>query len=678
MIKIKKVATRKHNKTQDYNSIMQSLIDEIYQTENEDPIGYIPSKAYDIIQLNQSLSNKAKLIKNEKAPTKNYPLEIPTDGLGIYEKIIISHLIWGGFSNYIIIGEIGSGKTATVKKIENNIRKASFPKKELNKHKPIIINFNFHKGSLYKIKDWDEFLVEFYNDLYPVLRSSMRSIFCEDKLYIDFMKYVSKHKDDMSIAKFDKLSQIVEDNRDWEKIFENNQIFDYIDEYSNKNEVRTKLLAVLIKFFSIVVESNKSSLVIIYDNVDQMYSELQYRLMFEIILLHEKSETRSLIVMRNSTFESASSGGNLSAGVIIHNGPSPQEIVTKRTEYFLNDPYYYASFQDLDEIEIKSIQERGQYLLDTSKLRKGAIKIINYVAGNNVRLGLFLAVRVFINNCIPIRKNPENNDSLIRAIYTGPSIDQNIEINDSCVVNIFIDPKGTTFFLLNLRILHYIDKFNLSPQDRTLWNLSLYLKKIGDWDIDRIKLSLEYLMNIHRPLLWVDGKEDIENVNTSDIVYITQAGSNYFTHLLQELVYIQESLTSICWPDESVPLEYNYTNFEDRINILYKLLNIIMEEDFCECKLFLNTFNDRNNLISREKDVLGNYILNQVGNSIYNIIRNKTITIPILKQLRDWQSLIIIGINRSKELGILAPSLENLNKKFSNIIHNHSNILKYS
>src|SRR6185369_2822533 len=110
--------------------------------------------------------------------------------LGSYERMILSAITWGPFSTYVLSGEMGSGKTATIRQIVEALRRPHrMTCGKCERCEPILIHIDFNTG--FRQIALKALLSKFRMRVYESFRARVEDVFVANDLADEFRKGMS-------------------------------------------------------------------------------------------------------------------------------------------------------------------------------------------------------------------------------------------------------------------------------------------------------------------------------------------------------------------------------------------------------------------------------------------------------------------------------------------------------
>lgn len=637
-----------------FNSQSLALVGIVFQNENYGPIGYVPCRlAKDVPPDKKVRSGAGVVLKETLSPPPGQTDRFDFGNLGRYERMIVSAITWGGFSTFVLSGEMGSGKTATIRQIVNALRR---PHKttcgNCERCDPILIDIDFNTG--YRQRTSDALLIKFRKRLYESFRARVRSVFLTNDLADKFRKEMSPDVRDL----FDRLIEKIPD-LEWSNLSNAQRtkaILEYVDEATNKGMGEFEAMYGLVRFVRLKVLPDNPCFVLVFDNVDSIRPEFQYDILLDILQMQKTCQLKALVAMRWSTFDRLNDQGAYVFGVIEHVGPGAKEIIYRRIDYYVNN--LAAGAPGATDDERHAVWRRLDYLHRTRDSEFGSLSRVGPIAGASVRQALVLMNRAVINDVVAFDRDPPNRNDMVRAFFTTPKEDE-LTVSDLSVANIFVNSVGQKADLINVHILQLCAAVGVDSRLRNVNTLYALLKVLGPWGQEEIRQAFNYLLLEKRPLIWVDGKTkydtSLEFHNCDDVVHVTESGRYYSNNLITDVTYLQETLLSARWPDDA-PNEVDYSEITQRFAALKYCIGKIMEYDVDATGRFLKWLSVRD-LDDVTVRLISNSMLWGAGRATLGILKggmestkNSSEKFRYFEVLKDWRSLVITGINNAHEL----------------------------
>jgi hypothetical protein len=672
-----------HNKH--FNDTVDGVVTDIFQHQSVGTTGYVSARI-----ASPYASKPSRNDAPEVAPASDEDADqiggVDVSDLGQYERRIFSRLVLGKYRTLVLEGDMGSGKTATLERLAEVLKGSRANLCHLCENcGPIIIKLNFNAG--YQDADLKVLQDEFRQDLYVQLRQELHQLFTNADLTSALRLRVTEGKKigDKTYAAFDLFAQKHQDEVAWLRSHSDSAradlLFDYIDERTAKG---TKLLTILMKLIHFTrehLQADPGCFILFFDNIDSVVAEAQYALLTEILAYQETAQAQALVTIRRSNFAAFEhSQAAYAFGAIDHIGPDIKEIIVKRLNYYAKNWNSMELVRKLPTTYRDALKRRLDYLLSTQEDARGAIKRVTSICGSSIRMGLYLSERFFMNSAIPYDEEPRYKDDLVRAVLVGNSESNEISAKDDCIANLLLNKSTGEASLLNVRILQLIAALPDDETNRTVRNFSEMLKAIGGWPKEDIRIALNYLMHMRKPLLWVDGKTKYDKMtiirHSDDVLYLTDSGYFYLRVLLLDLVYVQEAALSVEWNAAHIPNTVDYSKIVERFEVLRCFLEELVRQDYNQTNDFIPWVAKNRQRISLKPVLFVNRMIASLGRSVLHILlarinesgkheADDQMKLEALNELRNWRSMINIWLGTEKEL-LRAPNkkLEQLSKEY--------------
>lgn len=563
----------------EFNEKMKSVSDQIFQTEQIFPAGYIPIGTYVKEQVEYSAIRNPH--QNIVQPTNNEQIDSTWEVLSEYEKIIASHLLYGTYNAYIFSGGMGSGKTSTATHVLGFIKeKYSTPNSAFIK-----IEFDFNLGVVDENENNGKGIIErFTQELYTKLRVAISTHIKKNNQDI-----VRKLWSFIEVIEFDKYSEFFDlgkivNSIAWLDLTNAKRAEEFIAFIENTTQDKISRIEMLMKFLRFLNNDlkEKEFIIIFYDNIDILKPALQQKLFHDYILpLNTIAATKCLISLRRTTFLRAFDYSDIrfaqSFGFIHHHGHHVSEIIFQRLSYWKvkigSDPF----FNKLNAKYVEALKGRIKYLQNEFSLSKHPYSLRNYIdalSGNCVRLGLYISHRLLINNIIRYDESPLQRDRYKKALIVN--LENNILLsNFEELVNMFT--VNDSFSLLPIKILHLINNTKAQSGVKIKDIISNFLHYSSQDDIIE---TIKILLFSRRPLLWIDTMDSSPNLDLTASLFITEIGHGYLNYLIEDLTYVQECLMVAKWDSDIIPLSVDIQNEYERLSTIIKCLRVAFDEEF--------------------------------------------------------------------------------------------------
>ncbi len=620
------------------------------------------------------------------------------ESLGTAEKNLMRHLLSTENTGTIVyLGERGTGKSATIDFcVQQLIEKFHFtptPQDLFNGSDNVIYKININHvvgGNEGSEKAVESIQMQLYNSLCAFLRS----IYKHSDLYIAFEEHL-----------------ISNELGDWECQFQG-----YIDHLSNDSEWKGKIPAEKCKvifswlgtidnihfqfdrirdlfnyYLNINPVYSQKKICIIIDNVDSLSDLLQRKFLLFVLQFSYRTELRVIVAMRPTTFGKIGGNSSYMFSGLAHIGVDPIQILINRFEKFINEPYP----EEDKNVYVKAFKERLSTINALIRNSSRLSKCIESLSGKSIRRCILLSQRLVVNNSMNWDMNAVNYkvDALIQSLLvpqdsTAPAIHE----DDLAVTNLFVSDKKSS--LLKLRILQVLDYHKMTNQSTKLGEVIDILNSIDEWSNDEVYNAFQDLLNVRKKLLFIYGVYNYTDEynfyqSMNDRISISSSGHKYFTGLVFELQYIQNSFSGISWTVERIrknrfliidflerkrkqnqnllyeqtfnmfqfqnnpkisdfiPYDsVDYTNIVHRFSFLRDAFHILLSEDLYQSIRFLNKPMDDFKDFKIEKLIVGD-IIQKVSISLNRIYKTniETTTSELTEEIKRWEDLAIMVDN---------------------------------
>ena len=661
----------------DYNAKVTSLVGDILGTHRIYP-EYVSAFAFEpnLPSLAQTSNPDAHVVKEPAVPAIGSTARFDVADLGVYEQVVFSCLAWGAYSIYCMVGEMGSGKSATAQYIERVLlRKRHATCGRCVTCRPVAIRLDFNEG--FTSTDTEILLKQFKTRLYQQLKIFIRDAFKNGVDVQNFVDTVRKREFFNTLAGFDDFIETIDASvGDWEKLTnrqKTHRLFAFIKDQED-NDARVELLMRVLGYISKLVLPEPACVVVIYDNLDKLRYEAQMAILFALMGLQSMADVRALVPLRRTSFEKLASQRVYSFGVINHTGPTPVEIIRRRVTHYLENFDKEQSTRSVDKVVAAGLRQRLRYIANVLSHESGHLAdMIRSVPGDSVRLGLFMMERAFVNNVVPFDRDPISVFDLGRALIVGEASEQRLSPNDEVVANVFCDGRSSKPTLLVIRILAVLHAYYDVASRRSLGNVVALLREIGGWNVREVLHALNYLLNFKRPLVWVDGRTEFklgtdarEALPSREILFLTRAGERYLRHLASELAYFQECVAALDWPIGRVPTSMDITDVESRMGALRSCFVVLQAMDG-EQYVRYDAYKQRDSHQSLPLMLMTNRILYGLGKAALLIFEAQNVARrSVADEWRNWHSQLIQSLNLEEGLtGRRNPKLGSLEERFA-------------
>lgn len=636
--------SRNHNK--DYNAKIKSISDEIFQTEQIFPAGYIPIGKYNKEMIQFAALQDANKVIDSPINVENF--DDTWKSLSDYEKIIASHLLYGFYNTYIFSGSMGSGKTSTATHVLDFIKQRySSPNSAFIK-----IPFDFNLGVLNDSEDGGIHLINrFTQELY-------------EKLKVAIVLHIKNHKSDLVLQFTTYIDSV--DYQDYQEFFDLSSIVNqlsWIDlttkrkaevfiQFVEKETEKIKRIEMLMKFLRFLKIDLKENefIIIFYDNIDVLEPSVQTKIFQEYILpLNSIGKTKCLICLRRNTFLRSFDYRDTrfahSYGFIHHHGHTVSDIISQRLYYWMKNLNSSKLFNKIEFSYREALKGRITYIYhEYFKKHSGVSDFLNAISGNCVRLGLYVAHRMLINNIIKYDEPSPQKDRYKKALIVSEE-DNCLLSNHDELINLF--SLNEKFSLLPLVILKHIkntNKLESQVKIREILSDKYFTEK---WNKDEIINTLKNLLYSRRSLIFTDKPNLNDNLDEEGTIFLTEIGFSYLNYLLEDMVYIQECFMAVMWNSENIPETIDVQSEFERLSVFTRCLRVAFDEDYLH-------YSSKTNLDGRKPLVLV-ITLEKILKYIFSInVNNSAYYLSLFDQMEDLITHVLFSCKVS------SSALENL------------------
>jgi hypothetical protein len=305
---------------------------------------------------------------------------------------------------------------------------------------------------------------------------------------------------------------------------------------------------------------------------------------------------------------------------------------------------------ELSEVHRAALLRRLVYISDVLREQPPALEKVLALTGGSIRHALFLFERAVLGSAVRFDLVPRYGDELLRLVLHGRTELRHMGQGDKLVANIFVRPDDGSFSLLLLRILQLVYVMR-EPSERRCRYLLFLLQNVGAYSDSEVLAAFNYLLQVRRPLIWVDGKDKYQShehlVDSNDVLYLTEAGKRYFRNLSRDLEYCQEAFVALDWPTdgpgEGLPRSVNYQHLSARFSVLRKCLRVVAWRDVEEISLLADRKRDGFEF-PHELDLLSSRMIYGLGMSVYRISASADHP-ELAEELVEWSSLVVDACN---------------------------------
>lgn len=687
----------KHNipnlfdKNTNFNHAAYGLVQNIFQHREVGATGYMSVRPSAPYAPPSKLKNQI-VAEDEGFDAAALDGRFDLDRVGKYEGQILSALVSGKYLTMVLIGDMGSGKTATINHLIEVFKRPRLKTCGMCQHcNPVVIKLNFNVG--FSDDDTDVLRRTFRRVLYDQLCWKLHRLFAENSLTDALLEEVRSGRHDDLYSPFGRFWRSHSDADEWDSMSAEgkaNALFAYLDEITDKGKEYLHAIMALVHLTKERLNSDPACLVIIFDNIDSVKAEAQFDILAEILSYQEAAKVQMLVTLRRANFlKFEQNKAAHTFGTINHLGPKIRTIIVKRLTYYAQ---HWDSLPEVAAVEPmyrQAVRNRIDYLL-SKKNKLAAIRRVAMLSGSSIRHGLFLCERLIINSAVQYDKDPGNKDDIARAILVGNQRSNEISANDRLVVNLLLNKVTGAASLLNIRILQLVAELGDDASNRVS-TIAEMLKAIGGWSEDEIMEALNYLLHMRRPLLWVDGKtrydREVLARHPDDVLSLTEAGDHYLRRVLLDLVYVQEAGLSVKWLKGHIPSSVDYARAVERFALLRYFLNDLAGQDYEETAKLKEWLATKGTTLSIEPILIVNRMMASLGRSALNILLrlmrpkggevDAETVLETVGELKNWRSMINIWIGNEREITrTVTNKLGHANRKLEDLSAEYEEKLK--
>lgn len=280
---------------QSFNDLASGLVQDILQTEGDGAIQYIACETAAETARHWDLQRPSDLVshpyveKNSQGPPVSFP-----NAFGEYERLVASCIAWGTYSTYVLTGEMGSGKSSTLR----FLRAALSDQRNRQCHacqvcRPVSLLLDFNRG--FGQRTPGKLLRAFHRRLAGMLRRETKDIFIASDLSDSF--YISLRQAGGDWEGFGRFVDLVDSDLDWPTRSARDKtalLFRTIDDAEGDVE-QCELLVQLLAHIRATHRPHAACLFVLYDNIDSILPEVQYDILCEILRLQTFAKVKSVL-----------------------------------------------------------------------------------------------------------------------------------------------------------------------------------------------------------------------------------------------------------------------------------------------------------------------------------------------------------------------------------------------
>jgi len=656
-----------------YNERVGHYVEEIFQTEKPAPVGYISPKRYRPRMTKHIADPRVGILASPVPPTDAATAaRFDTHDLGDYEHLLFSALAWSTSATYVLAGEMGSGKSATMTFMRDVLERKRKAACSATCHDctPVVVFLSLDSGTRYTAPNTDV-VARVREDIINALHGKLRELLITDDRIDTFLAFTASTNE----QKFYRFSAFhtqitmlqLQQGLAWSNlssIQKTDTLLNFVSQLGNP-EVQLDALMAIASFIRRTVRQDNSCFVILLDNIDRHFEPSKQLAILMLVFGFQDTGIRVLLAMRHTSFEGLASNAAFSFSYIQHAGPEPLAVGLERLRHYMKNWDSWLDKSRLTTLERTSLHDRARAIVELLDGRSFYRSRIAALAGGSIRAGLTLLARLFLNNTIPFEQGEATHkQDWLRAILLADAEDQHLAADDRYVTNVFSDPKTATFTWGPIRIMQLVNAFAGARSARNAKTVcTLAQELLGGGADDEILSAVNHLLKDTRPLLWVDGAYSFssysEMLARNDIFYLTQAGRSYYRLLLRDSVYLQEAMFAITWPGRAAPRDVDCRSSFGRSRGSRALADILINEDFEQYARLMRMTGRAPQLPSFRVELISVVIAAALAQSAVESmrtgIRDVMSASDMLSECHSWSEVLRKAQQRVTDLGISAP-----------------------
>jgi len=566
-----------------YMELFETLVKNIFQSEDEGKIGYQISISTNHINKDyitlQPISipsgiKHERIYQGDDQPFEDLErVKIDNKLLGSVEYKLIVELVTTPYTLMLLTGGIGSGKTALCRYVMNYLNAhflhGSCPDRDnCSFQRNVIIYHNFTRG-VYS-DNLPDFEQEITSEISVLLTSELQEIINSAQIQAQLIQGIFSSERRSNIWSYfpgfrrewdgdKKLRLMGMPSREFAIT-----LFNWIEAYYSQPNLKLPVLNAILSFVNRMFASKKRGcFIFVFDNIDLLSDSQQFCALDKIMHLVEKTGAKTVIPIRVVNLSKIYGNGSFSfvlndnSTILENAGARPVRIVTRRIQYYLDNQDEFIDevrniplqirevFNNRVRLVLKLLQEKPESRLNLA---------LAALAANSIRRGLYLSERLFINSVIQLDSSQPTQDAFIEAMLVGVSPSKKMQIADGYITNIFIDSMGGNS-LVKLRVLHLLNNcFESDALVRLgdiITNIMRYTKHSKD-SYEQLRYAVNDLIKVRNRLAVIDGVNHYDSVSSlltshDDYIQITPTGRKYLDTLCESLSYVQCCFSAMRW-----------------------------------------------------------------------------------------------------------------------------------
>lgn len=657
----------------EFNKRAKLLVGKLFDTESCGPIGYIPPRRYLSYAATRTLGDRSKDIVHRDVVDQIPPGRYQTEDLGDYDKTIFAAIAAGQGNTYVLAGEMGSGKTATMNYMRTVLeRKPLSPCTATCKVcDPVVVFISLDAGTQYT-SDLANPVAAFRDDLITTLQSRLYDIFVKEQLTDRFILFARNAHE----QRYQRFAGFQTALSMWQ--LEKEKLFSSLPEElkcaflmnwiqnADTPELRLDLLAALGAYVKNEVRHSASCFTLLVDNIDRHIAPAQQMAILRLLFGLQETGIRVLVAMRQTTFAGLGSIAAFSFQYIPHNGPDPLVIGAARIRHALERFDEFVGEVPLESDEKNYLQRRLEAILSMLEVREFPRGRLSAFSGASVRAGLTILNRLVLNSSMSCNVGaPSHKIDWLRAAVLGDTTEQHFDPTDRYIVNLFGGALSGKFSWVGVRILQLIEALFGTPVARNAKSLCTLINIILQREAnDELLSTFNYLLQPTHPLLWVEGVYSYSSYDVllalNDVFNLTSAGHKYWKNLLTDSVYLQEALVGSSWSNAALPAEVSYKTASERSEGMRAIIGVFWQEDLAQHRLLLDTARRTDYLaairgIPPVSMIAGARLASGAIESMKNSVNSVAIAYDLLTEATAWNEVLFTMQREAETMQLQSP-----------------------
>lgn len=508
--------------------------------------------------------------------------------LGEYESNLLGKLLRPTSAVICIVGDMGSGKTTTIRYLTKILRDKACGQCMANgskNHDILIAHIDFRKRPV-EINEPDLDGKTLIQEICYELKARSSSVIDEIEELYDFWKQIIDLYDHSEDPEVDETARVLLAEASWlrqqdEAHATKRQRKDLLGKLETRDKDWYLRYLVLLWRYLLKTRYNghRERTLVVLDNVDTLPPILQRRLVDFMLKTSSKDGPTFVILMRPETLMRQGLADTL-VDVVIHEGPKPIDVVLDRLQRFCAAPSKFIEPElGLTTEQNRLMTEFLQYMHQqmVSEGDEVFVSFLSSAAGKSVRLALVLAQGLVMVRVSDMKKKTLTSHFLIRACITNgkPQFKAGPRHPIENLFNVAGMEEGR--LLVKPRILKY-----LSDQGGkgSVSNIRSSFMCFG-YDDELIKKALNDMLRFECQMMRADGHDIFRNNwgGEQETVYLTEIGKGYLNHLIYSTDFVQEVMLDSFVEGANWPRTVESDSLYDKLHLLYLFLRDLFHAD---------------------------------------------------------------------------------------------------